>query len=97
MTEINIKSPGIDLITLKETLRHKHWNINLYIKCHNSKRVFILHIAHVIIIVKSGKKTTELISYRAINLLSIISKVLEKVIARKLLRVIENQSIIPEH
>jgi hypothetical protein len=46
---------------------------------------------------KPGKPLNELISYRAISLLPIVSKVFEKLLLKRLLPMVENNRLIPNH
>jgi hypothetical protein len=50
-----------------------------------------------IIILKSGKPPNELTSYRPISLLPIVSKVFDKVLLKRLLRIVENNRLIYNH
>jgi len=53
--------------------------------------------AEIIVIAKPGKPEAELGSYRPISLLSILSKILEKLFLRRLMPVLEEKHIIPDH
>jgi hypothetical protein len=46
---------------------------------------------------KPGKPPNELTSYRSISLLPTVSKVSEKLLSRRLLPMIENNGLIPNH
>jgi len=53
--------------------------------------------ARVIMILKPGKQPIEVSSYRPISLLSIISKILEKLLLHRLLSDTHSQDLIPSH
>jgi len=53
--------------------------------------------AEVILIHKPGKPEAELGSYRPISLLAILSKILEKLFLKRLLPILEEKRIIPDH
>lgn len=96
------KSPGYDLITgrvLKE-LPHKGTTLITYI--FNA----ILRIgyfpaqwktAKIILILKPGKPAYEVTSYRPISLLPILSKLFEKLLMKRLMPILHETKIIPEH
>jgi hypothetical protein len=54
-------------------------------------------VAQIILILKSGKPPDEITSYRPISLLPIISKVFEKLLLKRLLPMVENSRLIPNH
>jgi hypothetical protein len=54
-------------------------------------------VAQTILILKPGKPPNELTSYRPISLLPTVSKVLEKLLLKPLLRMVENNRLIPNH
>jgi hypothetical protein len=54
-------------------------------------------VAQVILILKSGTPPNELTSYRPINLLSIVSKVSEKFLLKRLLPIVESSRLIPNN
>jgi hypothetical protein len=54
-------------------------------------------IAQIILILKPGKPPNTPTSYRPISLLPVLAKVLEKLIARRLLDIINNQHLLPNH
>jgi hypothetical protein len=54
-------------------------------------------VAQIILILKPGKPPNELTSYRPISLLPIVSKVFEKILLKRLLPVVENNRLIPNH
>lgn len=96
------KAPGTDLITatmlkqlpkkgimkllyiLNAILRLNYWPISL-------------KIAQVIMIPKPGKALTDVSSYRPISLLPIMSKLLEKLLLKRIMSDLEFQNWIPEH
>jgi hypothetical protein len=54
-------------------------------------------VAQMILILKPEKPPNELTSYRPISLLPIISKVFEKLLLKRLLPMVENNRLIPNH
>jgi hypothetical protein len=54
-------------------------------------------VAKIILHLKTGKPPNEPISYRAISLLPILSKVYEKLLLRCLLPIVENRRLLPDH
>jgi hypothetical protein len=55
-------------------------------------------VAQVIILfLKLGKPPNELTSCRPISLLPIVSKVFEKLLLKRILRMVENNRLIPNH
>jgi len=53
--------------------------------------------AEIIMILKPNKAENEVTSYRPISLLSIFSKVFEIIIFKRMLPILEEFAIIPEH
>lgn len=96
------KSPGYDLITgqiMKELpdmaiIRLQHM-INA---CFKVK--YVPHhwkIAEVILILKPGKPSSAVTSYRPISLLPVMSKIFEKLLLRRLEPIIRDRQLIPTH
>jgi hypothetical protein len=54
-------------------------------------------VTQIILILKTGKPPNELTSYRPLSLLPIVSKVFEKLLLKRLLPVVENNRLIPNH
>jgi hypothetical protein len=54
-------------------------------------------VAQVILILKLGKPPNELTSYQPMSFLPIVSKVCEKLLLKRLLKVVENNGFIPNH
>jgi hypothetical protein len=54
-------------------------------------------VAQIILILKPGKPPNELTSYQPISLLPIVSKVFEKLHLKRLLPMVENNRLIPNH
>jgi hypothetical protein len=54
-------------------------------------------VAQIILLLKPGKPPNELTSYRPISLLPNVSKVFEKILLKRLLPLVENKSLIPNH
>jgi hypothetical protein len=54
-------------------------------------------VSQIITIVKSGKDPTEVASYRPISLLSVLSKVFEKLILRRINKDLRPDEWIPHH
>ena len=96
------KAPGYDLITpklLQELPRKASAAI-----CHIYNAVTRLHyfpiewkFAEIILILKPGKPPQETTSYRPISLLLVLSKLLERVILKRLQPLISNGNVIPKH
>lgn len=96
------KAPGMDLITARILAEcpHKVLVFLTYIfnasfrLCHFSQH---WKVAKVIMLAKPGKSLDDPASYRPISLLPILSKIFEKLIYSRLLPIIDNLDIIPEH
>jgi hypothetical protein len=56
-----------------------------------------LQVTQVILILKPGKPPNELTSYRPISFLPIVSKVCEKLLSKRLLKMVEKNGFIPNH
>jgi hypothetical protein len=56
-----------------------------------------MEVAQIILILKPGKPPNELTSYRPTSLLPIISKVFEKLLRKRLLRMVENNRLVPNN
>jgi hypothetical protein len=54
-------------------------------------------VAKIILHLKPGKPPNEPMSYRQISLLPILSKVYEKLLLHRLLQIIENRRLLPDH
>jgi hypothetical protein len=54
-------------------------------------------VAKIIFYLKPGKPLNELMSYRPISLLPILSEVYEKLFVHRLLPIIENRRLLPDH
>jgi hypothetical protein len=52
-------------------------------------------VAQIILILKPGKPHKELIYYRPMSLLPTVSKVFEKLLLKRLIRIVENTGSIP--
>jgi hypothetical protein len=96
------KAPGPDLITAQMIQELPPSGSKILLKLYNA----ILRMeywptkfkqARVIMILKPGKPPTDVSSYRPISLLSIISKILEKLLLRRLLSDPYSQDWIPPH
>jgi len=96
------KAPGYDLITgkiLQELLKK---GLRAVTQIHNAVlriEYFPCHwkVGQVIMIAKPGENPAEVTSYRPISLLPIVSKVLEKLILRRLIPIIADNNLIPSH
>ena len=103
MKELNAKkAPGFDLITAEIIKQLPHKTIFRLTKiinaCINLKYFpSYWKVAEVIMISKPGKDPHEVSSYRPISLLPILSKILEKIIIKRLRPVIDTEEIIPSH
>ncbi|CAI6348945.1 unnamed protein product [Macrosiphum euphorbiae] len=56
-----------------------------------------LKLAQVIMLLKLGKPTEDITSYRPISLLLSLSKLLEKLLLERLKPIIEANNVMPEH
>lgn len=98
----NKKSPGYDLITaqvMKEMPSKAFIKLQFIINA-CLKTQYVPHhwkIAEVIVIPKQGKPPTEVTSYRPISLIPIMAKVFEKLLLKRLSKVIEERNLIPNH
>ena len=54
-------------------------------------------VGQIIMIAKPGKDVNDITSYRPISLLPILSKILEKIILKRLTPIIEDNKLIPSH
>uniref|UniRef100_A0A1Y1JXT3 Reverse transcriptase domain-containing protein n=2 Tax=Photinus pyralis TaxID=7054 RepID=A0A1Y1JXT3_PHOPY len=96
------KSPGSDLVTAKMLKELPRKGIVMLTYIFNAiirlgywpKR---LKTAQIIMINKPGKEPTEVSSYRPISLLSIVSKLLEKLVLHRLNEDLPPENWIPEH
>ncbi|KAI5750924.1 hypothetical protein M8J77_002517 [Diaphorina citri] len=101
--EINpSKAPGYDLITglvLKQLPRIAVVKITQIINAAFKLTYVpqIWKIAEVIMIPKPGKPVNELTSYRPISLLPVLSKLFEKILHKRLLVIINDKELIPNH
>lgn len=96
------KAPGYDLITgevLKQLPRKGvvmlTYLFNAVLRLRHVPGAW--KVAEVIMLPKPGKPPNEVKSYRPISLLPIISKILEKVILKRMKPIIENRNLIPDH
>lgn len=98
----NNKAPGYDLINgrvLKEL--PKKAMVKLLQLTNAALRLAYVptqwKVAEVIMIPKPGKPPNEKKSYRPISLLPIISKIFEKLLLKRMLPIIEEKRLIPDH
>lgn len=96
------KAPGYDLITGKvlQNLPKKGFKLLRIIFNAIVTRGYFpsqWKVAQVIMIQKPGKDPTETSSYRPISLLPILSKIFEKLLLKRLLTIIEERNLIPDH
>jgi hypothetical protein len=54
-------------------------------------------VAQIILILKPGNPPNELTSYGPISLLHIVSKLFEKLLLKRLLRMVKNKRLLPNH
>lgn len=96
------KSPGYDLITSEILRELPNCGIALLTQLYNS----IIRLTHfpiqwkmseIILIHKPGKPTDSPSSYRPISLLSIPSKLFERLFLNRLLPILEENNVIPSH
>jgi hypothetical protein len=99
---IRKKAPGFDLVT-GEILKHLKRKAlvkltTLFNACIRLKHVpDAWKIAEIIMIPKPGKNLSELKSYRPVSLLSIMSKLCEKLILKRLKPIISERHLVPTH
>lgn len=90
------KTSGYDLITAEEIgdipylaivklMRQYDWNL----------RPSYWNVAEVILVSKPGKPATDVMSYRPISLLPVLSKILEKILQSRIQIIINSKNIIP--
>jgi hypothetical protein len=96
------KSSGYDLITGKILKELPTIRIKYLIQLFNAVLLegyfeAQLKVAQIILILKLGKPPNELTSYRPISLLSIVSKVFEKKLLKRLLPMVGNNRLIFNH
>lgn len=102
-TEINPKkAPGYDLITgqvLRQLPRKVLVKITKIINASIKLRYVpqLWKVAEVIMIPKPGKPAEELKSYRPISLLPVLSKLFEKLLHKRLMKVVEERNLVPAH
>jgi hypothetical protein len=96
------KAPGNDLITGKLLKELPRKGIRALIKLYNA--IFRLgyfpchwQIEQILMIAKPGKNPTEVTSYRPISLLPLLSKILEKIILKRLTPILAANKVIPAH
>jgi hypothetical protein len=95
-------SPGYDVITGKILQELPPTGIKYLTQIFNAAMLtgyFLAQwkVAKVILHLKPGKPPNELMSYRPISLLPIPSKFYEKLLLRRLLPIIENRRLLPDH
>lgn len=96
------KAPGHDLITgeiLKQLSRKGFLFLTMLINAMLRLEYFPSQwkLAHIIVIAKPGKPKHETSSYRPISLLPLASKIFEKLIMKRLIPLIHENYIIPDH
>jgi len=96
------KSPGYDLITglVLKKLPTKGLKMLLLLVNATFRLMYVpaqWKIAEMIMILKPGKKATEMKSYRPISLLPIMSKLFEKIFLKRLKPIIEGKNLLPNH
>lgn len=96
------KAPGYDLITgkvLQECSTKGFKFIQLIFNAILRTNYYPSHwkISQVIMLPKPGKKPEELNSYRPISLLPTLSKAFEKLLLKRMLPILENKNLIPDH
>lgn len=96
------KAPGFDLITgrvLQESTKKCFKAItqifNAIIRLNHFPNQW--KVAQIVMILKPGKKSDDVKSYRPISLLPILSKVFEKLLLERLKPIIEQRGLIPNH
>uniref|UniRef100_A0A0A9YSX4 Putative RNA-directed DNA polymerase from transposon X-element n=2 Tax=Lygus hesperus TaxID=30085 RepID=A0A0A9YSX4_LYGHE len=102
-TEINPKkAPGYDLITgqvLKQLPRKVLVKVTKIINAAFKLRYVpqLWKLAEVIMVPKPGKPVEELTSYRPISLLPVLSKLFEKLLHKRLMKIVEDRNLVPAH
>jgi hypothetical protein len=96
------KAPGYDLITgkiLKELSRKGFRAVTQIYNAVLRLEYFLCHwkVGQVIMTAKPGKNPADVMSYRPISLLTLLSKILEKVLLRRLISILEDAKSIPSH
>jgi len=96
------KAPGYDLINGKIIKELSLKGLQAITQIYNAilrLEYFPSHrkIGQIIMIAKPGKNPNDITSYRPISLLPTLSKILEKLILKRLLPIIEDCKIIPSH
>lgn len=99
---VNKKSSGYDLIRadlLKNLPNNGQILLTTLFNSAISLQYFPIHwkVAEIIMILKPGKNSYDVSSYRPISLLPVIGKLFEKIICRRLNSVIETRNLIPHH
>jgi hypothetical protein len=101
--EINAnKAPGFDLITGKVLQEVSYKCLQVITMIFNSVLRIESYpiqwkIAQIIMVPKPAKTPREIASYRPISLLPVLSKVLEKLLLKRLTPILEEQNLIPCH
>lgn len=96
------KAPGYDLITgqvLKELPRKGIVFLTLIFNAILRLEYFPLQwrLAQIVVVLKPGKPPNQTSSYRPISLLPVTSKVFEKLFLKRLLPIIRERDLIPDH
>ncbi|GBP54451.1 Probable RNA-directed DNA polymerase from transposon X-element [Eumeta japonica] len=96
------KSPGYDLITNKILKELPNSGVRLMTEIYNAmtKLQFIppqWKVAQIIMLLKPGKQPEDPKSYRPISLLPIPSKIYESLLLLRILPLVEQHKIIPDH
>lgn len=98
----NHKAPGYDLISATVLKQMPQESVDLLTYIYNAiiQRTYIPRqwkVAQILMIVKPGKPAHEVTSYRPISLLPITSKLMESLFMKRLMPIINERSLIPEH
>ena len=96
------KAPGYDLITGKVLQELSQKGVRAITRIYNAIlriEYFPCHwkVGQIVLIAKPGKTPEDIVSYRPISLLPILSKILEKILLQRLTPVIEENKLIPSH
>ena len=96
------KAPGYDLFTGTVIKELSQKGIRALTQIYNAilrLEYFPRHwkTGQIIMIVRPGKTPTEMPSYRPINLLPLLSKILEKMLLRRLSPILMAKQLIPDH
>jgi hypothetical protein len=96
------KAPGYDLITGKTLKELSQEGLRAVTQIYDAilqTEYFTCRwkVRHIIMIVKPRKNPNDITSYRPISLLPVLSKILEKILLKRLTPITEESKLIPTH